>query len=108
MAKPEQRLANTPQLDYLAKDQLNRLLHALIRVLFDLAARVPTKTHGQEQLQFAAPGLLKDCFPRSLPEQVQLKLRHSALHAEEQAIIHEIRIIDSTRTAPTMPHSSIR
>src|SRR6266508_1893210 len=74
LAKPKQRLANTPQLDQLAKDQLNGLLHALIGILFNLATGVPTETDRQEELQFAAVGLLQDCFPRSLPQEVQLKL----------------------------------
>src|ERR1700739_1393166 len=95
LAKPEQRLTDTSQLDRFAKDQLNRLLHALIGILLDLAARVPTETDGQEKLQFTALGLLQDCFPRPLPEEIQFELGHGALHPKEQTIIHEIRIVDS-------------
>jgi hypothetical protein len=47
------------------------LLHALIRIFHDLAIH-PTKTDGEWNAQFAAPGFFADGFARPLAEEVQL------------------------------------
>src|SRR5215831_11322600 len=47
LSKPDQDLSHTSEFGHFDKDQLYRLLDALIGILYDLTLRCPTKTDGK-------------------------------------------------------------
>src|SRR5579884_1910544 len=56
--EPEQYLSDAAEFRHFGKHRADRLLHALVRVHFDLAVSGPQITDRQTVLQFTAPGLL--------------------------------------------------
>jgi hypothetical protein len=63
LAKPDQRLANTIQIDVFAEDHLNRSSHALIGIFLGLAMGAPTETHWTIYFQLAPTRLLTSRLP---------------------------------------------
>ncbi len=87
-------LPHAAALGELVKYQGNGLADPQIRI--DLDTIVPrlavADRHGEEQL--ATPRLLAQGLERALPQQRQLHLAHRALHAEQQTVVRQPRVID--------------
>jgi len=83
------------QLGELGEDQLQGVLHALVRVLLDAIAADLHVAGGDTENERAAARLLLQRFLRALAEHRQFKLAHRALHTEQQPIIGMARIVDS-------------
>ena len=77
------------------EDELNGLLNALVRILFDPVAPDFHIAGGNAEDQRAAPRLLPQRLLRALAEQRQLKFAHRPFHAKQQSIIGMARIVDS-------------
>ena len=88
-------LSCTLQLGELGEDELQGLLHALVRILLDPVAPDLHIAGGDTEEQRATARLLLQRLLRALAEQRQFKLAHRALHAEQQPIIGMARIVDS-------------
>jgi hypothetical protein len=73
------------------------LLHALIRIHFNLAVGRPKITDWQTVLQFASPYLLSNGFHGSLAQQVQFELARGPLEPKQEPVIDKTRIVDTIR-----------
>jgi hypothetical protein len=94
-AEPQQHLARAPELVEFLQHETNRLLHARIRIELDGAGRPIHQTDRQMHPQLAALSLGALGFERALPERRHLEVAHDALEPQEQAIIHQPRVIDA-------------
>src|SRR5262245_3601899 len=88
-------LPRTLELGEFPEDELNGLLHALVRILLDPVASDFHVARGNTKNQGAAARLLTQRLLRALAEQRQFKLAHRPLHAEQQPIIGMASIVDS-------------
>src|SRR5215470_13705 len=77
------------------RDQCDRLLHAAVGVFLDAVARTLHIADRYSKEELAAGRLLLQGFERALTEQRQLHLAHRAFHAEEQAVVWMLWIIDA-------------
>jgi len=75
--------------------ELQRILHAPVRVFFDAVAPTLHVSGGHAKEKCATPRLALQRLVRSLPEQRQLQLAHRTFHTPQQPIIGVTRIIDS-------------
>ena len=71
LEEPEQGLTHRPKLGKLAKDQMDRLLHATIRILFQPLILGLQISHRCGRDQLSAPGFLHSGLDRALPQQIQ-------------------------------------
>jgi len=63
------------------------------------------KPTGKIKLQFAPPGLLADGFG-DLCRSSSVNAAHLSFHAQEQTIIHQIRIVDSIESSKHRAHQA--
>jgi hypothetical protein len=94
-AEPQQHLARAPELVEFLQHETNRLLHARIRVELDGTGRPIHQADGQMHPQLATLGLGALGFERALPERRHFEVAHDALEPQEQAIVHQPRVIDA-------------
>ena len=95
VSEPDMHLPCTLELGEFREDELNGLLHALVRILLDPVAPNFHIARGYTENQRATARLLTQRLLRALAEQRQFKLAHRPLHAEQQPIIGMARIVDS-------------
>src|SRR5262245_60236222 len=88
-------LPRTLELGEFPEDELNGLLHALVRILLDPVASDFHIARGNTKNQGATARLLTQRLLRALAKQRQFELAHRPLHAEQQPIIGMARIVDS-------------
>src|SRR5215813_11724795 len=88
-------LPRTLELGEFPEDELNGLLHALVRILLDPIACNFHIARGNTKNQGATARFLTQRLLRALAEQRQFKLAHRPLHAEQQPIVGMARIVDS-------------
>src|SRR5437879_2033684 len=93
-AVPQQNLSRASEFSHFTKHEMKAFLNPAIWVHFDLAVLRPAEADGKTKLQFATPGLLAHRLQRSLSQQTQFERRHLSFHAQKQAVIHQIRIVD--------------
>src|SRR6516165_2206649 len=74
---------------------LQRLLHALVGVECDLAGRVVDESDRQRRLELAAAGLGEDAAAQASAEEVQLRLGHRALEAEQEAVVEVAGVVEA-------------
>src|SRR5271165_1343102 len=88
-------LPRAEELGEFREDELNGLLHELVRVFLNPVTPNLHIASGHTENQGATAGLLTQRLLRALAEQRQFKLAHRPLHAEQQPIIGMARIVDS-------------
>ena len=76
-------LPRTLELGEFREDELNGLLHALVRILFDPVAPHFHIARCHTENERAAPRHLTQRLLRALAEQRQFKFAHRAFHAEQ-------------------------
>src|SRR5207245_8325483 len=95
LSQPDVHLSSTLQLGELGEDQLQGVLHAVVRILLYTIASDLHIAGGDTEDQRAAARLLLQRFLRALAEHREFKLAHRALHAKQQPIVGMARIVDS-------------
>jgi hypothetical protein len=88
------------ELRELAENQRDGLANPQIGIHRDAVMTNFDEANGDREEELAALGLLFQCFQRSLPENRQFHLAHSALHSEQKSIIGQARIIRSVMLMP--------
>ena len=83
---------------------MNRLLHALIRILLDATVRRPTETHRNRNPQLSAAGFLTNRLKRPLSNEAPFIFTHLALQSEQQPVIQKAGVIDPIRIDQNGPH----
>ena len=81
------------------KDQTDDLLHLFVGIERDLAGRLEHVAAGQPQNQLAALRLGAAALEHAGLEDVDLRLAHGALQAEQQAIVVKTGIVDAVGIA---------
>src|SRR5215831_678043 len=89
--KPQQRLPHRAQLQELAENQKNGLLHAPVRIFFQTLILRLDVTHRCRLEQFPTTCLLPARFHRTLPQQIQLILIQAAFEAKQKPVVAEPR-----------------
>ena len=95
LAQPEMHLADALELRELPEHQPDRLAHALVGILGDPVVPDLHIAHGDAEEELAAARLLAQRLERALAQDRQLHLAHRALHAEQQAVVRQARIVDA-------------
>ena len=95
VSDPDVHLPCALELGEFREDELNGLLHALVRILFDPAAPDFQIARGHAENQVAATRHLTQRFLRALAEQRQLEFAHRTFHTQQQSIVGMARIVDS-------------
>ena len=88
-------LSDTAELGELAEHERDGLLHTPIRVRRDLVAPDPHVADRHRHEQLTAPGLPAQRFLRAVTQHGELHLAHRTLHAEQQAVIRQPRVVDA-------------
>ncbi len=86
--------AGRAQLEELPKDQLDRLLHANVRVLLRALIRRLDEAHRTRDDELAAAGLRPPGLERTLAQQVELVLAHRPLQAQKQMVVGAAGVVD--------------
>src|SRR5881628_2207974 len=81
LTKPQQRLADAPDLDELREGELDGVLDPLIGMLLDPAVARLDISHGETEDQGPAPRLREQALVGALPNPSQLRLADRALQA---------------------------
>ena len=102
LQQPQQGLADAAQLQDLGEDQLDRSLHAPVRILLQPVANLDEADRRGDQ-QLAAPCLLVARSQRALTQQIELVLVQAALQAEQQAIVALPSAQEQTKIHPSLP-----
>src|SRR3954453_19113243 len=106
MAEPQQHLTSASQLACLCEHESDRILYTPVGVHLELAVTRPAEPHRKSKLQFTSSGLLTNRFERTLAQQIQFKLAHRALEAEQQPVIQDTGIINSVRVYNKRPNKA--
>src|SRR6516162_7816819 len=85
--EPKQRLTRTSELPELRKHQADRLLHALVGILFESLVICFQITDWRHHNQLPAPCLLVAGGKRPLTQKIQFVLVEAALQAEKKTVI---------------------
>ena len=85
--EPKQRLTRTSELPELCKHQADRLLHALVGILFEPLVICFQITDRRHHNQLPAPCLLVAGGKRPLTQKIQFVLVEAALQAEKKTVI---------------------
>jgi hypothetical protein len=95
LAQPEVDLADALELGELAEHQPDRLAHAQVGVERDAVVAHPHVADSDVEEEFAAARFLPQCLERALAQDGQLQLAHRALHAEQQPVVRQPRVVDA-------------
>ena len=95
VSDPDVHLPRALELGEFREDELNGLLDALVRILFDPAAPDFHIARGHAENQVAATRHLAQRLLRALAEQRQFEFAHRAFHTQQQSIVGMARIVDS-------------
>jgi len=95
VSDPDVHLPRALELGEFREDELNGLLDALVRILFDPAAPDFHIARGHAENQVAGTRHLAQRLLRALAEQRQFEFAHRAFHTQQQSIVGMARIVDS-------------
>src|SRR5207249_5608574 len=77
------------------EEEADGLLDLLVGVEDHAVVRVVAEADGQRRLELAAARLVEDAAPQPRPEDMQLRLTHRALEAEQEPVVEVRRIVDA-------------
>ena len=93
LSQPQMDLPDALILGEFAKHESDRLPHPQVWITFNPVMAPLDEPDGHREEQFAAARLPPQRLERTLPQDGQLHLAHRALHAEQQSIIGETRVV---------------
>ena len=105
LAHPQNDLAGAAEFAELGEYQADRLPHTRIGIDFQAVAGGEHVADRYQAVELAAARLLLSRLQRALPDRSEFHLAEGALHAQEQTVIGQARIVDAVLVDDQRPHN---